>query len=141
MPWRLTSIEKAIQESLKYLDHVPSVVEVTIENSVGCVAAEEIRAIMDLPPYHRSAVDGFAVRAEDTIGASPWNPIPLKLKGCIDVGTIPTSSLSSGECMEISTGAPLPEGANAVVMIENSSAKGSIVEVFKGVAVWENVSR
>jgi molybdopterin molybdotransferase len=88
------------------------------------VTAEDIRAPQPLPDFRRSTVDGFAVRARDTYGASDSLPVYLVLAGEVPMGTEPGSVLRAGECMTIHTGGMLPEGADAVVMLEYTQTVG-----------------
>jgi molybdopterin molybdotransferase len=139
----------------------PASEEIAVSSSLGRVTAEDVTAPHPLPDFRRSTVDGFAVRAKDTYGASDSLPAYLVLAGEVPMGDAPKSALESGQCMTIHTGGMLPEGADAVVMLEytqsvyhgdhkehgekinkNSvSSVGSVVEVeiFKSVAEGENV--
>jgi molybdopterin molybdotransferase len=106
--------------------------------SVWCalnrVLAEDIIAEEDLPRFDRSAVDGYAVRAEDTFGASQFKPRTLKLTNA--------SELESGEAKQVWTGNPLPKGSDAVLMLENVKPIGdSQIEVWTAVTPGENVSK
>lgn len=86
------------------------------------------------PPYTRSLRDGYAVRSADVLGASPSSPVFLKLCGEIPMGVLPNEPLPPGGAMLIHTGAALPEGADAVVMIEETSIVGDWVEIRSAVA-------
>jgi putative molybdopterin biosynthesis protein len=97
--------------------------------------------MIDSPPFDRSLVDGYAVRAEDIYQADEENPVELRLVGRIDVGERPRVSIHEGECAEISTGAPIPRGANAVVMVEYTSWSGDRVRVFRAVRPGENIAQ
>ena len=99
---------------------------VALAEAGGRVLAETIVADADVPPFARAAMDGFAVRAEDTLGASGATPKILRCVDIIFTGDAPRRPLAAGECAEIATGAPVPEGANAVVMVEETDrADGS----------------
>ncbi len=113
---------------------------VSIFEACGRILAEDIVAKWDVPHFDRSAVDGYAVRAEDTFGASPTNPIILKLAGEVEIGEKPCE-LKRGEAVKVSTGSALPKGANAVVMLEYTKEFNGNVEIYKAVTPWENVSR
>ncbi|PUA34265.1 MAG: molybdopterin molybdenumtransferase MoeA, partial [Candidatus Terraquivivens tikiterensis] len=94
--------------------------------------------------FDRSAVDGYAVVAEDTFGSSPSNPVELRVVGKAYAGMRPSDTLrvDRGEAVEIYTGAPLPCGANAVVMLEHTNRlSGDSVEVLYPVSPYQNVSR
>lgn len=117
--------------------------EVSLRMALGRVLAEDVKAPTDSPPYDRSAVDGYAVVAEDTFGASPSNPVELRLLGSAYPGAEPGELPGIGreEALEVMTGAPLPRGANAVVMVEDASKRGDVVEVMRPVHPYQNVSR
>lgn len=97
-------------------EHVP------LGAAAGRVLAAPVTAAEDLPGFDRSAVDGFAVRAEDTFGASEGLPAYLRVVEDIPMGRIPQRALGPGECARIATGGMLPPGADAVVMVEHTEA-------------------
>ena len=135
----LVSIEEAkqrLEESLKIERKVESV---PLRSSYGRIIAEDIYAPIDVPPFDRAAMDGYAVRAEDTFGAEEDKPIKLKVVGRIEAGDKPEVEVHKGEAVEISTGAAIPKGSNAVVMVEYTSADNEDILVFKPVAPGENV--
>jgi len=105
------------------------------------VLAEDIKAKLHVPPFSRSTVDGYAVRAEDTFGAEENRPVVLKVCGSVKVGNPPRAKVGQGEAADIVTGAPMPEGADAVVMVEYTERKGEEVLVFSAVAKDENVMK
>src|SRR5215831_13348181 len=85
----------------------------------GQVLSESIIADIDNPPFDNSAVDGYAVRAVDTKGAEAETPVALACIGEVSAGSIADSRLRAGQCMRVMTGAPIPEGADAMVMVED----------------------
>ena len=85
------------------------------------ILREDLYARRDIPPYDRSAVDGFAVKAEETFGISEDSPLKFIIKTETVIGTIPSEKVTPGTVIQVSTGAMIPEGANAVVMIEDST--------------------
>jgi len=104
------------------------------------VLGEEITAPEALPPFSRSTVDGFALRAANTFGATPSMPAYLELIGEIKMGHGSTISLNSGEAALIHTGGMIPDGADAVVMLEDTQrAQAGPIEVYKAVASGENI--
>lgn len=115
--------------------------EISLLESSNRVLAENITANMDIPPFNRSTVDGYAVRAEDTFGAEENRPVVLQVSGTVNIGELPGTAVRKGEAAEIVTGAPIPEGADAVVMIEYTSRKGDEVTVFSAAAKNENVMK
>ena len=88
--------------------------------AAGCVLAEDVVSDEAIPPFANSAMDGFAVRAADTAGASDEQPAVLTVVGTIRAGDAPTIGLGDGEAIRIMTGAPIPPGADAVVMVERT---------------------
>jgi molybdenum cofactor synthesis domain-containing protein len=115
--------------------------DVPLLESTGRVLAEDVVADRDIPPFNRSTVDGYAVRAEDTYGAEEVKPIRLRLSGTVNIGRLPRTSVKKSQVAEIVTGAPLPGGANAVVMMEHTNQKDCNVLVYKAVAEGENVMK
>jgi molybdopterin molybdotransferase len=93
----------------------------------GRVCAEELRAPLSIQPFDNSAMDGFAVRAEDLARAGDANPVTLVSVDIIAAGTHPAAALKPGQCMEIMTGAPVPQGADAVVPVEVVEVSGERV--------------
>jgi molybdopterin molybdotransferase len=98
-----------------------------LTDAYGCVAAEDVRAEIDLPEFASSAMDGFAVRASDVAGATPSQPRELKIVGRALIGHEPEGTVGAGEAMRIATGAPVPAGADVVVPIENTTTDGDEV--------------
>jgi putative molybdopterin biosynthesis protein len=137
---RLLTFDEAREAIRREYEPRPlGVEEISLLEGVGRVLAEEIVAALDIPPFSRSTVDGYAVRAEDTFGAGENRPIALKVCGRVNIGEPPRMAVGRGEAAEIVTGAPMPEGADAVVMLEYTERKGGEVFVFGAVAVDENV--
>jgi molybdopterin molybdotransferase len=102
---------------------------IAIREANGRVLAASATATEDVPPFDRAAMDGYAVIAEDTFGAGRYEPKILRLVEKVFTGQVPTRRLSRGECTEIATGAPIPEGADAVVMVEETEKLGGSAEV------------
>ncbi len=108
--------------------------------ALGCVTAEPIRATFPLPTFARSTVDGFAVRAPDTHGASESLPAYLRIVGEVPMGDTADFSLGVGDCAVIHTGGMIPLGATAVVMVEyTQEAHKEEVEILRAVSDGENV--
>lgn len=115
---------------------------IPVQRSLNRVLAEDVRAETSVPSFAKSAMDGYAVVAEDTFGASSTNPSLFKLIGESKTGESPRILLQRGETVAIATGAPVPQGANAVVMIENTKRlETGDVEIYSPVAPGENVSQ
>jgi molybdenum cofactor synthesis domain-containing protein len=94
---------------------------VDLAEAAGRVAAADLAADLFVPPFSRSAMDGYAVVAADTRGATRERPVTLNIVDRIFTGSVPARSIASGSCAEIATGAPLPDGADAVVMVEETT--------------------
>lgn len=125
----MISVEEALNQILEVI--VPLGREkVSILDSIGRVIGEDIYANRNIPPRDNSAMDGYALRWEDTRGASISKPVILKVIEDIPAGTIPRKSIGSGESSRIMTGAPIPDGANAVVRVEDTEKDGQRVKVF-----------
>ena len=101
---------------------------VRLADASGRVLAATMTATQDVPPFDRAAMDGYAVVAEDTFGASRHEPQALQCVETVHTGSVPTRPLARGECTEIATGAPIPHGADAVVMVEETD-RGADTEV------------
>jgi molybdopterin molybdotransferase len=104
------------------------------------VLAEDLHSAVNLPHFHRAAMDGYAVRAADTFGATQSLPAYLKLAGIIEMGKEARQSLNRGEAMRISTGGMMPPEADSVVMVEyTDETDNGLVEIHRGVSPWQNV--
>lgn len=104
------------------------------------VLAEDLFSQVDLPHFHRAAMDGYAVKAKDTFGASPSLPAYLKLAGVVEMGEQANHPLASGEAIRISTGGMMPPESDAVIMVEyTNDVEGGLVEIHRGVSPWQNV--
>jgi len=140
---KLVTPEEALEKIVRYVRLKPLGVEkVSLERALGRVLAENVVAKVNSPPFDRSTVDGYAVRSIDVAGARENNPIRLKVVGKVEAGEIPKISVESGEAVEIATGAPIPPGADAVVMVEfTRKVCENIIEVFKSVPPGGNISQ
>jgi len=104
------------------------------------VLADELRSAVDLPHFHRAAMDGYAVIAKDTFGASQSLPAYLKLAGVVEMGKEAAQPLTPGTAMRISTGGMMPPNADSVVMVEyTDESDAGLVEIHRGVSPWQNV--
>ncbi|HKY20592.1 MAG TPA: gephyrin-like molybdotransferase Glp [Vicinamibacterales bacterium] len=112
-----------------------------LEKANGRVLARDVVAGGDVPPFTRAGMDGYAVRAADTRGATRQAPRTLKPIGVLFTGQVSTAVVGEGECLEISTGAPMPEGADAVVMVEETEADSGAVRIFSEVPPQHHVGR
>ncbi len=94
-----------------------------LELAGGRVAAAGVQSPIDVPSFERSAMDGYAVIAADTAAASRTTPARLRLLDRIYTGQLSQATVAAGTCCEIATGAPLPPGADAVVMVEDTAPR------------------
>ncbi len=139
---KLFSLEEARQTIQKHFKPKPlGVEEIQLLEANNRVLAGDVTADLHIPPFDRSTVDGYAVRAEDTFGAEENKPIKLKLCGMVNVGEKPKIAVNLGEAAEIVTGAPIPKGANAVVMVEHTERKNNEVYIYNAVAKDENIMK
>ncbi|MBI2189853.1 MAG: molybdopterin molybdotransferase MoeA [Acidobacteria bacterium] len=113
---------------------------VPLAHSDGRVLAEPIVAAADVPPFARAAMDGYAVRAEDTAGSTRGRPRALTRVATVFTGQVAERPVGPGECIEIATGAPMPAGADAVVIVEETDGEASgRVQVFSPVTPGQNI--
>lgn len=139
---KLLTLEEARKIIRENFEAKPlGVEEIPLLKAFGRVLAADVTAALDVPPFDRSTVDGYAVKAEDTFGADENKPIRLKLCGTVSVGEMPKIIVNRGEAAEIMTGAPIPKGADAVVMTEDTELKNGEVYVYNAVAKDENVMK
>jgi molybdopterin molybdotransferase len=133
------------EDALTLLDEhftlsLPAGEKIHISHSLGRVLAEEILSPENLPAFDRSTMDGYAVKSADTFSAAESRPALLTVVGDILMGTMPERALSKSEAMKIATGGALPQGADAVVMFEQTqSIDAKSIEVVKPVAPLENM--
>ncbi|MEL6982598.1 MAG: gephyrin-like molybdotransferase Glp [Actinomycetota bacterium] len=114
-------------------------VDMPLADSLGMVLAETVAATENIPPFANTAMDGFAVKAADTVGASKSTPITLPVVGTIPAGSVAPRALASGETMRIMTGAPLPAGADAIIMVELTKPAGFDVDLLAEVPVGNHI--
>jgi len=115
----MISVEEALEKILSHAEALERE-EKPILECLGQVLAEDIFSTINIPPYDNSAMDGYAVRAEDTHGASRSSPMTLTIIGEVAAGYVPQKEVKQGTAIRIMTGAPLPRGADAVVQFENT---------------------
>jgi molybdopterin molybdotransferase len=145
----------SVEEALSFiLSHFESLEPQTVYilDALGRVLAKDIFSNEAIPPFDNSSMDGYAVRTADTAGASPETPVTLRVVADVPAGTVADVPVGPGEAARIMTGAPLPEGTDAVVPVEETNkwhddthqeprGKGATVEVFKAAEVGANVRR
>ncbi len=136
----MLSVEEALEKVLSLFKPLEPE-EVDLLDSLGRVLAEDVFADMDIPPLDNSAMDGYAVRAEDTKGASPQNPRPLRIIHEVPAGYISEKAVEPGTAIRIMTGAPIPPGADAVVRFEDTRREGDIIYILKEVKPGAEIRR
>jgi molybdenum cofactor synthesis domain-containing protein len=115
---------------------------VALLQAEGRVSAADVSSTIDVPPFARSAMDGYALIAADVQGASQSSPARLRIADRVYTGQLSGTRVTQGTCTEIATGAPLPEGADAVVMVEETARHdGESVEVLSPVTAGQNIGR
>jgi len=136
----LLSLEDARRTLYKHFSPRPlGVEEISVSRAFGRAIAEDIQCPIDVPGFDRASMDGYAVKASDIFDADEKRPVKLKIVGAIEAGDDPQIEIGSGEVAEISTGAPIPKGANAVVMVEYTQRKGDLVDIFRAANPGENI--
>jgi len=136
--FKVTSLERV----LDLIRTFPCVNEevLPLDQCVGRILFQDTVSKIDLPEFNRATMDGYAVRAQSTFGASESLPALLKIVGEVEMGEVTTVSVQPGEAVRIATGGMLPDGADSVVMIEHAHALDEhTLEVFKSVAPLQHV--
>ena len=127
-----------VAEGLSFPWHVRTA-DMPIDSALGKRISGDVEAQEKYPPYTRSLRDGFAVQSSDVVAATPGTPTFLNMSGDILMGVLPNISIKQGEAASIPTGGVLPDGTDAVVMLENTHLTGGWVEVRGAVQSGENV--
>jgi molybdenum cofactor synthesis domain-containing protein len=142
-PFKTTiSIDEARKRLAAHARPIDRTEHVSLSEANGRVAAADIRSPIAVPPFARSAMDGYAVVAADTKGASQASPVRLGIVERIYTGQTPRKPVAPGYCSEIATGAPLPEGADSVVMVEQTTpADAEAVNILAPASNGQNVGR
>ncbi len=126
----ITTVDEALSKLLKIIKKKDEEV-VGVEEALHRVLAVDVQSPMDIPHYDRCAMDGFALRSSDTESASISNPVLLRI----------SDSISEKTCVYVNTGDALPEGADAVIKIEDTEVAGKFLRIFRSLRPWENVGR
>jgi len=134
----LEQARAVISGALRPIDRVE---RVPLDRTHGRVLARDVIATADVPPFSRAAMDGYAVRAADTAGASPATPAVLTWIEKVFTGQMPQRTVGPGQCTEIATGAPMPHGADAVVMVEQTAADDTRTQIFAAAEPGQNIGR
>src|SRR3954471_1586970 len=137
------SLEEARRRLNAAVRPITRIERVRLEDAGGRVAAADVTSPLDVPPFARSAMDGYAVIAADTAGANRSAPGRLRLGDRVFTGEVSRVAVERGSCAEIATGAPLPAGADAVIMVEETArTEGSdAVEILASAIAGQHVGR
>lgn len=138
MTTKLLSVEEALEKVIEPITPLGSE-RIDLLSALGRVITENIIAPIDIPTTANSAMDGYAVRAIDLENASSSNPIRLKVIEDLPAGYIAKSNLDIGQAIRIMTGATIPNGADAVVMVEVTKTDGEYVEIYESVKVGQHI--
>jgi molybdopterin molybdotransferase len=136
----MISFDEALNNILSHI-HALGLEKVSLLESLGRVIAEDIHAPRNIPPLDNSAMDGYALRVEDIQKASPNHPIRLEVIEDLPAGSISKKKLESGKAIRIMTGAPVPEGADTVIPVEETKKENGFVLILKQVALGENIRK
>jgi len=134
----LISFEKAQEKILKRMT-VLSPIKKNILDSLDHVLAEDIYSDVNIPPFNNSAMDGFAVRSSDTKKAMKRHPPRLRIIEDLPAGRMSKKEVKRGEAVRIMTGAPIPQGADCVVIVENTKVEGDWVKIFESATKGNNI--
>ena len=136
----LLSFEKAVRIIDANVEQITRVETININDCLHRILAQDIIASRSTPPFDRAAVDGYALKAKDTFGTSRQSPGMLKISGVIYAGEMPELRVATGECTQIATGAKMPRGADAVVMVEDINCEDERIKVIKPVYPKANIA-
>jgi molybdopterin molybdotransferase len=137
----MLELEEARQRLLDVLQPLQAE-RVPLSGAAGRVLADAVVSPIDLPPFDNSAMDGYAIRSADVASAGAESPAKLKLAGHVPAGAVFTGTVQPGTCVRLFTGSPLPDGADAVVMQEDTRVEASepgAVQILDRAKPWENV--
>jgi molybdenum cofactor synthesis domain-containing protein len=137
----LTPRKEAIKIIMENVEFISKTEKISIQESVNRVLAVEVVAGFDVPPFNRASMDGYAVKFKDTKGATTESPIRLKLIGEQHTGRVYEGTVGNGECLEIATGSPMPNGADAVVMVEYTRREKNSVLIERQVSKGKNMAQ
>jgi molybdenum cofactor synthesis domain-containing protein len=137
---KLSPLKEVLKNLLTRIQLNP-IEEININKALNRILATDIISELDIPPFNRSAMDGYAIKAEDSFNASPKNPKKIKYVGAIEIGETSTFKLNKNEGIKVSTGAPIPEGADAVIKIEDTEIENEIIKLYISLPPGKNVSK
>ena len=137
---KLTSMEDTLEKVYSQIQLNP-IEEIEVNDVLNRTLATDITCDLDIPPFDRSAMDGYAIKAEDSFHASLTNPKKIRLIGKIEIGEFSNLNLNKGEGIRISTGAPIPKGADAVIKIEDTEIENNLISLYISLPPGKNVAK
>ncbi len=136
----LLSFEEASHIIYTNIEEITRTESIGINHCLHRILAQDIIASRSTPPFNRAAVDGYALRAKDTFGTSRQNPKSFNVIDVVYAGELPKLKIAAGNCAQVATGAKMPQGADAVVMIEDVSRKDNQIKVVKPIHPKANIA-
>ncbi|MFX1410337.1 MAG: gephyrin-like molybdotransferase Glp [Promethearchaeota archaeon] len=137
---KLTSLEDAIKKLDSHIKFT-SIEEIQTSKALNRILADDIVSNIDIPPFERAAMDGYALKAKDTFEASLKNPKQVNLVGKIEVGGFSSLEIDEGEAIRISTGSAIPKGADTVIKIEDTEREEDIITLYTSLVPGKNISK
>lgn len=137
--FQVKTVEETFQLIEEKVTPLQSVITKSIDEALYDVLAEDIFVKENVPSFRRSSIDGYAVRAKDTFGSSEGMPGFLTMIGEVKMGEVAAKPIGNGEALYVPTGGMIPEGADAVVMIEHCEDISSLLNIYRQVTPGENV--
>lgn len=134
----IMSLEEAVDKILSYIEEIKETEMLPLIEANGRILAEDLKATFSNPPFDRSAMDGYAVRAEDLIGASREHPVTLSVLTEVDAGMVSRFSLKAGQAIRIMTGAQIPPGCDCIIRQEDTDYGESEVLIYREGKPFEN---
>lgn len=132
------SIEKAVELILENVRTIEVTESIPVMAAKGRILCEDVIAPINNPPFDRSPIDGYALKGENTKGATQESPISLKVIEEVCAGQYPENEVKKGACIRIMTGAPFPKGANAAIMQEHTDYGENEVLIYREIKPWTN---
>ncbi|MEN4006432.1 MAG: molybdopterin-binding protein [Methanobacteriaceae archaeon] len=131
---------KDVHDLIRKIPFKRKIEKISLEKVHRRVLAEDVYSAIDIPPFNRVSRDGYAVKSEDTFGASEDEPVVLKVIETVGAGEVAKGKVEKGTCIEVSTGAPMPEGADGVIMVEFTENKKGNAHIYRGVTMGQYVA-
>ncbi|MDO4556352.1 MAG: molybdopterin molybdotransferase MoeA [Lachnospiraceae bacterium] len=134
----MITVKEAVSCLQKETSVITEMEKVSLFESVGRILAEDAAALFDQPPFPRSPLDGYAIRAKDSVNASKKNPVTLKVIGEVCAGAVFSAAVKQGEAVRIMTGAPIPKGADTVIKQEDTDYGMEKVQIYDWLSPYQN---